>query len=351
MDARGRIVVPVTVNAAGPFAFLLDTCLSRPVITPATATYLRLPVESENLVQVKSVVCGPIPEHGETMAVEDLTDLSQRLGVELAGILPAHQPGFEVVFDFEAAQVRWNRFESAEPPASEGAKPPTLKVDNSGAPCVGVLLCGQHLRELRIDTVAVDGLALPASDLEAIGALRAGAPWLSADGSQEKGRASAPPAGTRLRIAQLKVGGVTVENPVCLVLNDGEPGYIGLGLLRLFRLGLAYEAGRLQVEPLHGAALTDPPLSGYGLSLDHFVEGYWTVRVGKHSPAHEAGLRTGDVLLKVGDLALEAAGQTPGSFAKEIERRLLAATGTTLEVRARGKEDRTVMLTAQPLLP
>lgn len=349
-EARGRLVIPVTLNGAGPFAFLVDTCLPRPVITPQSATYLRLPFEGDTVVRVKSVVCGPIPDHAESMAVEDLTELSQRLGIELAGLLPAHQPGFEVTIDFEAAQVRWARIETDPVPGQEGTQPPALKVDSSGAPCVGVLFGGQHLRSLRVDSAAADGLALNAADLEAIGALRAGTPWLTPDGEPAKGRASAPPSGTRLRIAEIKVGGVTIENPVCLVLGDDESGYLGVGLLRLFRIGLAYEAGRFRAEPLHGDALSDPPLSGYGLALDRFIEGFWTVRVAKGSPAHDAGLRTGDVLLKAGDLALDAAGQTPGAFAKEIERRLLAAPGTTLEVRARGKEDRTVVLTAQTLL-
>jgi len=349
-EARGRLVIPVTLNGSGPFAFLLDTCLPRPVITPQAATYLRLPFEGDTIVHVKSVICGSIPDHGESMAVEDLTDLSQRLGIELAGLLPAHQPGFEVKIDFESAQVRWVRLETEAVSGQEGTQPPSLKVDSVGAPCASVLLCGQHLRALRIDSAAADGLALNTADLEAIGALRAGTPWLTPDGEPAKGRASAPPPGTRLRIAQLKVGGVTIENPVCLVLGENEPGYLGVGLLRLFHIGLAYEAGRFQTEPLRGNALSDPPLSGYGIALDRLTEGYWTIRVAKGSPAHDAGLRTGDVLLKIGDLALETAGQTPGAFAKEIERRLLAAPGTTLEVRARGKEDRTVALTAQTLL-
>lgn len=349
-EARGRLVLPVTLNGAGPFAFLLDTCLARPVITPQAATYLRLPFEGETVVRVKSVVCGPIPDHAESMAVEDLTELSQRLGIELGGLLPAHQPGFEVTIDFEAAQVRWARIETDPVPGQEGTQPPVLKVDPSGAPCVGVLFGGEHLRSLRIDSAAADGLALNAADLEAMGALRAGTPWLTPDGQQAKGRASTPPAGTRLRIPQIKVGGVTIENPVCLVLDKDEPGYLGVGLLRLFRIDLAYEAGRFQAEPLRGNALSDPPLSGCGIALDRFTEGYWTIRVAKDSSAHDAGLRTGDVLLKIGDLVLDNAGQTPGAFAKEIERRLLAAPGTTLEVRARGKEDRTVVLTAQTLL-
>ncbi len=355
IEARGRLIVPVTINEDGPFSFLLDTCLGNPVITPQTAQYLNLPFEGSEVVRAAAFGCAAIPPHEERLAVEDLGVLSRQLGVELAGLLPAQRPGFEAHLTFEPPRVWWTPLENPGPETAETpeilggpeqAGTQSLKVDAEGAPCVPVLLEGKHLRMLRLDTASSDMLALSAADLEAVGALKSGMARLSPEGRLEKSPRGMPQPGARVRLGALQFGGLRIEGVVCRVLAENEPGQVGTGLLRHFRVGLAFEAGRVRLEPLHTGPLTAAPLSGFGIALDLFEAGAWTIRVVKDSPAHDAGLRTGDVLLRVGEVALDAAGQVPGAYARELERQLSAPPGTTVEIRARGKEDRTVTLTS-----
>lgn len=350
VEARSRIIVPVMIDERGPFSFLFDTALAAPVVTPAVASYLNATVSGQDQVQLKNIEFGSITAHDETALVRELAVLSQSLGLELAGLLPAHQAGHEVQFDFETPSVAWAPLDKGDLEKPESQEPPVLSVDAAGAPCARVLLNGKYLRSLRIDTVSPDTVALPAADLEAIEAIKPKQRRILPDGTLQAEAEGTPSPGTLLRLQRLSVAGATVEQPVCRVLEAGAPGYIGVGLLRAFRVALAYESGLFRLEPLQSGTLSNPPVGDFGIALSYWQEGHWRILVAPGSPAHEAGLRTEDALLKVGDLALDNAANTPGALAKEIERRLFAAPGASLEVRARGGEDRTVLLAARPAL-
>ena len=348
--ARGRLLAPVYLNTQGPFSFLVDTCLARPVVTPAVAAYLGLPSEPGDLSRIELLECGTPPPHAEEVLVQDLSPLSERLGTELAGILPARQAGFEVRMDFGLAELAWAPLEAEDGVVGNEPASLPLRVTAEGAPLVHALVNGTHLPELLLDSVLPESVALPADLVQSMGSGKAGTRALTAKGSPAVLDAGGLKPGMRVRLDSLKVGEMTVERPICLILKAGAEGRIGLGLLRHTRLTVAYETGLAKIEALGAQTVTEPALGGCGVGLGPFRDGRWELQVEAGSAAHGAGLRTGDTLLRVNDLELDAPGGMPGLLASEIEKRLFPAPGTAIEIRARGREDRTVALVAEELL-
>lgn len=290
--ARGRILISTWLNGSGPYPFLLDACLQSPVISPGLAQTLGLPLhgQSANVVDVESLVVADLPAHPVEMPVADLTALSARLGTPLAGLMPAQQPGLELTIDLEHARAAWRPLEQSTLPKAARTIP--LKIAAGGAPTVSVLLNGKHLRHLALDIACPDAIALPETELRAIGAWDGGAPLMvmhTADGQALR----------YLRLAQFRVDDAGMDDPVCAVLPPGSMGRLGIGFLTLFRVTMNFEHGLMGLERSDARVFRDAPVTGTGVGLGYYHEGLWRLDVMEGSPAHQGGLRPGDCLLAV----------------------------------------------------
>ncbi|HNR31167.1 MAG TPA: PDZ domain-containing protein [Candidatus Hydrogenedentes bacterium] len=324
--ARDCPLVQVHVNEAGSYVFLLDTCLRLPVLDAPLAERLGLtpsvaapgtiapgtspqPYTAEAALRVASIA-----QDATTVVVADLTPLRQRLGAPVAGLFPAHQPGYELILDFPGRAATWRPLEQAGlTHPGDGVLP--VSFDESGAPRVEAVLDGKHRLLARVDTAFAETLAVGPEDQEAIKAALDGKAVLSTmldPGGDHTAR--------HARLDLIEVGGAKVHAPVCLIATTGT-ARLGVGFLKQFRVTINYEHGLLRWERDAGLAWTDPPLVGYGLALGGLVDGLWTIQVAAHSPASEAGVRTGDRLLAVDGVS---AAHVP---AETLEPYLRGATG------------------------
>lgn len=358
VSARGRLLVPVSINGAAPYYFLLDTAIQSPVLDRDVASYLQLPQAGEPVaaqdasgkrVQAVAVEVGAfqfagMPAHEVTMGVLDLSPLSERLGRRVAGLLPAYQAGLEATIDLAAASVTWRPLGAAGLEAEDSTALP-ITLDDRGAPTALFTVNGKHALSLEIDTVHSEVVALPRDFLSRNGLL------------EERTQRLVTPLGggrsqTQIRLAELELSGAVVSRPVCTVLPDGEPGRVGLGFLKHFRITLGFEFGLMRLEWDGAKAVTDPPIVGYGVAPRRLSKGSWEVCVAEGSPAHRAGLRIGDYLGAVngealGDIGFEA-----------VVNRLSAEAGATVTLSVArasseapsGYDYREVTLTAEPLL-
>ena len=315
-EARGRLLVPVLVDGSGPYPFLLDTCLRMPIIERDLAAKLYagdLPVNG-TVIHLGQLQFGGFNADALDAILAGLGELSARLGRELGGILPAHQPGCEVSLDFVAKQARWRPMEKA---ILQTAQRDTvaMTLDAAGAPVVEAALGGSFMRRLRVDSASGGGLALTARTIAETGIAVGDAPAMVvplSDGVVLR----------QCRVSAIRIADTPLERPLCLVLDNGETDRLGVEVLRRFRVTLNYEAGLARFEVLaKGDDGGTGPLVTYGLVLQFLRGGLWEVAVAENSPAYQAGLRTGDALLEINGASVADA------RAESIEEMLRPDTG------------------------
>jgi hypothetical protein len=307
-SARGRLVVEVYLNGAGPYPFLLDAALRRPVLEPGVATYLGLPLATDP-AQARDVAGAPMEagvayvrgfryaaglENDETVPLVALGALSGRLGRPVAGLLPAYQAGLEVSLQFDPPGVSWRTLDTSAL-QEDGEDVVPMQIAPDGAPTVDALLNGRVARRCTLDLDLGEELALTPETLRDLGVAAADRVEIRLPGGRVVEQA---------RIETMKVGRATLGGPLVRVTDRGNA--IGLGFLRHFGVTLNYEFGRLLLS-LPASPPARPPLTGYGLVLDTQADGLWRIGVAVGGPAEGAGLWPGDLLVSVDGQRLHGA--------------------------------------------
>lgn len=348
IEARGRLLVQVHLNGQGPYPFLLDAGLRRPVLDPGVADYLGLPIARDPAVAadgagaavhapvayVAAFQIAPDLENDETVPLVALDALSARLGQPVAGLLPAYQAGLEVSFQFEPPGVSWRTLDAA---ALGGPAPDAvpIRIDAHGAPTFDALLDGRSARRLALDLDIGEDLALSPRTLRDLGVGVEDLVEVRYAGGETVRQA---------RIASVKVGGATLAGPVARVAEG--PDALGLGFLRHHGVTINFEFGRMLIAAPARAAGRPAP-TGYGIVLDGVVDGLWAIGIVTGGPADLAGLWPGDRLLSVDGNRLH------GAPAAAAEARLAPEAGDreiALTVLRHG-EPVTATLRPAPLFP
>ncbi len=307
-----RLVVPVFINGTGPHGFVLDLALKRPVLHGATAEALHLvpekldPLPGETDTperEVSSVItkatlfqAGSLPAQPETFGVMDLTPLSVQLGTHVAGLLPAHQPGYEVTVSFDPPRVIWRPLEYASllEPAEHTTE---MNLGEDGSPLVEVRVNGQYDRTCRLDLGLGATAAFTEETLAAINAVTPATPSL---------KVLLPGGGAveQTRLGAVAVAGVVITRPRCEVSAPERGDRLGTGFFRSFPVTLNYEHGLVRFDAGKSEGREESALVGSGVLPFQYVSGYWQLAVAEESPAFRAGVRPGDLLLGANGLNL-----------------------------------------------
>lgn len=347
-SVRGRLMAKVTVDGKGPYAFLLDTCLQNPVLdTDIAAAFPAAPQavtpQSQDaglppVVQLEGLSFAGIPPHPVLAPAISLKPIAARLGENVQGVLPLFQPGLEATLNFSDASVLWRSLDAATLQTTD-ANTIVMTIDKTGAPTLPVLINGRHLLPLQIDIARAGSIGLPRRTLESLGMLKEDAPKLRT--VNDGGRIE-----TQIRLETAKAAGAILNNPVCSIIEySEEPGWIGLGFLRHFRLTFNFEFGLVRLENRAEKFFEDAPIVGCGLAPGRWDGQRWQLNVAELSPAWRAGVRTGDVLIAVGDHPIGR------ENADRVAARLTALEGTVIQCTvARGGAERTVEFTCERLL-
>ncbi len=336
-EFRNRIVVSVMLNGIGPYPFLLDTAIRRPVVAVEVAEYLELSGSARSMptedhagnpfevtaALLESFSFAGMPEQPETVAIMDLTALSARLGTRIAGILPAYQPGFEVSIDFDGPSVTWRSLAVARLDAPDTQTALTA-IDASGAPRVNVRVNGTESIPMIIDINLPVTVAIPEDTLLSLNVISDMTPRIMTVASAWQGE-------TQVRLDSVQAAGALIRRPVCRVMTAGSTPRLGLDFLRHFRVTLNYEYGLLRLERTGSRILEEASLVGYGIALAHVAFGYWQLQVATGSPAYEAGIRTGDFLIGINEQPANTA-YWPDSGYQFLSRLLRADEGDTISL-------------------
>lgn len=311
--AAGRLLVPVHLNGTGPHTFVLDLALKRPVLHGATAATLGLtpgkldPLPEgeatqegapETITRVALFQAGTLPPQSETCGVLDLTPLSVQLGMHVAGLLPAHQPGYEVTISFDPPSVIWMPLEYAQL-LEPGTDTVEMMLNEDGMPGVRVRVNGRQERLCLLDLGLNATAAFTKGQLEEMDAVSASTPLLRLlmPGGAES---------EQVRLGAIAVGDAVAARPVCEVAPAGRGDRLGAGFVRQFPVTLNYEHGLARFGTNEDEGKQEAPLVGCGVLPVSYDSGFWRLAVVEGSPAYMAGVLPGDMLFGANGISLRA---------------------------------------------
>jgi len=346
---RNKIIIPVTLNGAGPFDFILDT--GAPVtILGAMSMAQRLGIALERSASIGGAGDGDAPPAAVSepvaigvgdvavdrarVVVFDLTDaLARASGREYHGVIGKLLfDHFVVCIDIDGGAIELFDPVTYVPPTTADAVPLRFELGHPHLDARVRLESGLELvRDLVIDTGARPALMLDIDSTDGVVPSSGSVPMVVGQGAR------GPVRGIVGRVAQLALGTSTLTDVVTVFADDAvgatprADGNLGVEALRRFRVTFDYGRQRVLLEPSErGGASYPVELSGITLGAEGVRwEGLVVTEVRPASPAWAAGIRAGDTI--------DAVDGRPAPSLTELEGRLQRAGPVRLRVR-RGAE-------------
>ena len=327
--ASRHVVINVKVNDSRPLAFVLDTGASAAIVSTSTAKELGLSLygsvntggagagrQSGQLVKGAKWSLVGLDGFSQPLSLAlPLAILPSGLGREINGIIGGEFiRQFVVELDYQARSLALYDRRSFRYDGKGHALP--LEFTPDGHPVVRAVVTpvGGKPMEARfmLDIGSGLALALHSPFVTEHDLLSGPSPTIRAIGL---GGAGGTSVGRLGRVASLQIGSFTIENPITLFSQDKAGafanaalgGNIGAQIARRFRLILDYASNRVILEP--SAAFSEPfDRAISGLAVWAEGENYRTFRVREvleNSPASEAGISEGDVILSMDGIAAQ----------------------------------------------
>lgn len=318
-----RPFVEATVDGKGPFSFILDTGSSSSTVSTGLAERLKLAATnagagtgageqalSFKIVHLDDLSVGSFPVGAVDVPAMDTTRLDRVMGFQhFDGVLGAELfKKYVLTLDAAGERLTIQREDRFKPMAD--AIPVPFSLDENEMPLVTASVNGVSAR-FQVDTGDRFGLTL------------FGAFWRAYRLDHQMGRTvqamtgygdGGPILGIVGRSAAFSIGKLSVPAPVTRLslqkagafTRGDRAGSIGMGILKRFTVSFDY--GR-QVMWLSKSGKFDVPdrydRSGMWLALSR-QRGLQVMDVTANGPAAKAGIRAGDVIVKVGSLPAEA---------------------------------------------
>ena len=228
LDDNGAVVVPVRINGAGPFPFLIDTGSSHSAIADSLATQLRLPTVAKAEVvsasgqsmrpvaQLASTAVGAAVRGGLLASVLPSATLVN-LGAGVRGVLGQDfLATFDYTLDYRRRELSWGPEPVSEAPAAR-----LLMTPDAGRFFVSLPQgSGRGVLRLVPDTGSAALVIFDRVRKEPAGTLE----LLPAKGQARMSGVSGDRTVDRAVVRDLRVGDLVLHNEPAVIVNDREGG-------------------------------------------------------------------------------------------------------------------------------
>jgi hypothetical protein len=306
LDAMGHVRLQAHINGVAVDA-ILDTGAARTVLDETFVRRLGLAAQPGFLVAGITGVTAGAWSDPIRLTIGDLTLDHLRPGVlDLRPFAAAGRPAsiligrelFErtlVDFDFAGGTVSFLEA-SARPPIAASHTAP-LGMTAGGTPYVAIALNGAAPIHAALD-IGYNGALMVSPDYAASAGLLIGRPTSTVASVGAEGMSINTIATCdRLEFAGSELFGAPIETPSSW--NRSIPAVLGLDILRRFRMLAEYGRQRVSFVPDAGLAQTPLPKDRSGLGARPTPDGIVIMHVAKGSPAEQAGIQSGDVIVRI----------------------------------------------------
>lgn len=319
---NNHIYASVKVNGKGPFTFIFDTGGSN-LVTPTLVKALALKVEGHieargagsgtmdaGFTKIEKLELGDASLKDQLFMSIPLDSMSNVEGFDQVGMV-----GFETFRRFVTRIDYGKKTITLIDPKSFDAKDAGAAIPltfDGNVPEI-VASYGGVSGKFQLDTGARTSLTLTAPFVAKNGLRK---PELKGVEAVTGWGIGGPTRSFVTRGSPLAFGAITVPSPVTQLSTDKGgamaeadlAGNIGAGILKRFAITLDYGHNTLYVKPAGGAIPDVDTFDRAGLWINKGANGFEIVDVTKGTPAEEAGLKAGDVIVRVDAEAATAIG-------------------------------------------
>jgi len=280
----GRFFIAETyINGQGPFAMLLDTGASKTILSKEVAKSLGIKSRIKNLAIGDLKLSGRIK-----FSAKDIDHLDNALGINIDGIL-GHSVFKKVVliYDYPAEQIR------ARVGKLHSSMPGIAPMSKGSRPFLGAMI-GDQKTNILLDTGSSGGLSLKNfNSLNFIAEPNPTGAIMRIDGMHivHHGRLQ----------DNVRFGSLILNQPI--VKGSVGDSLLGQEILKDYVLSIDQQSGFVQIVHPDGTAIEDPiespPLFGLGAAVLPGENAYVVRRAFDNTPANDAGLRKGDIIVEI----------------------------------------------------
>lgn len=339
LAARGKLVIPVSAAGHGPYSFLLDLGVDRPILDLVTLAELGLKAKDGDTASLTSLEVGAFTVPQAIVEAADLSRLRTVLGEPMAGVMPARFADACLAIDFSRGRLAYLPPDTL-PDLRRYSRMAVLRPEKDG-PQVTLTINGGKPFSARVDLSYAGTLAVPKPLAQSLGLLEIDVPRVRFEAAEGT---PAPDGTLQVYTESLNLAGIELRHAFCTVRETGDTPVLGTGFLKHSDLIFDFPNNRLLLAPLDSDS-TDTKEAAYGVLLGDFKDGYWTLLVAVNSPAYRAGIKPGDRLKSVDDEDLlnlpydEAAHRLAGTAGRSAKLTVL-----------RGEETKEFTVKAEPLI-
>jgi len=292
---RGTILIQSELPTSNCF-FLLDTGVSIPAIDNNCQNNIikdEYKVSAGNpLIKNVNLNSASFPVYHGDILLSNLSNISNKLGVCLCGIIPIYFPGYEIYIDFGNEKITWRLISTERKREKEKVFYEKLYFSpEQPIPQVPVTLNSKISLLANIDFVRSENIGIPMNIVNE---------KKITNGKNKFARYKDGKVVQYFRLKTLRIGNQNFENLLAVSVPGEKNAWIGTHFWRKSVIHISYEEAKLHL--LKTGNYKEEIWTGIGIIPDYLSEQGWIIGVIEDTPAwNKANLRGGECLQKIND--------------------------------------------------
>lgn len=288
---RGSILINSSENYSPSF-YLLDTGVSIPILN------IRDDSDKEKGQKYKGGILKDydynipfIPNYQGKVILSDLSNISQRIGLPIAGILPVHYPGFEIYMDFGKGKIIWQLISIPQKARKKDDLCEKMFFSSETLmPQIPVTINNKIAIVANIDFVRNEYIIFPMSFVNQRSLIA---------GESKFAHFRNKKIIQYFRLKTLRLGNQIFENLLSVSIPGEKEIALGTSFWNQFALKINYEEAKICFLKMNIS--NEKEWTGTGVLLDYLDEQGWVIGVIENSSAWQNNLKGGETLIKINE--------------------------------------------------
>ncbi len=288
---RGAILINSNENYALSF-YLLDTGVSIPIFEKKDDTDKEKYQKYNNVILKNSEQSIPfIPNYQGKIILSDLSDISQKVGLPIRGILPVYYPGFEIYIDFGKGRIIWQLISIQKKVKTKDIFCEKMFFSSGSAmPQIPITINNKIAIVANIDFVRNEYIIFPMSFVNDRSLIAGDSKFVHFRNKKVI---------QYFRLKTLRLGNQKFENLLSVSVPGEKEVSLGTSFWKQFALKMNYEEAEICF--LKTKISNEKEWTGTGILLDYLDEQGWVIGIIEDSSAWQNNLRGGETLIKINE--------------------------------------------------